>query len=237
MCSWEHTPQWQYTSKLQISKHQQVELLEAASVLISMNQCGTGSDGSGLPSPTASRLSDVRDEDLSDDDSSSVETAPTSQSKHAYSDPNIKRYRNASRAYSPSIQSAISEAASSASGFSSRCRRQSSSSIRPAITNTSNAEAYSEEDATDLAAAVALLSCSYGTPKSGPPAMSADFPFVQPLPAMYQGDSAPSPAFRVPHCGQQDDVDMERLSDEDAHAWRHDDHEEEDEGMFGKMDT
>ena len=31
--SWEHTPEWQYTSKLLISKHQQVQLLEAASVL------------------------------------------------------------------------------------------------------------------------------------------------------------------------------------------------------------
>ncbi|BFZ63723.1 hypothetical protein YB2330_004855 [Saitoella coloradoensis] len=33
---WEHTPQWQTTSKLLISKHQQVQLLEAASVLVSM---------------------------------------------------------------------------------------------------------------------------------------------------------------------------------------------------------
>lgn len=233
MCSWEHTPQWQYTSKLQISKHQQVELLEAASVLISMNQCGTGSDGSDLPSPATSRLFDVRDEDLSDHGLSSVETAPTSQSKHAYSDPNINRYRNSSRAYSPSFQSTFSEPSSCASGFSSRYRRQSSSSIRPA----NAAEAYSEEDATDLAAAVALLSYSYGTPKSGPTAMPADIPFVQPLPAIYQGCSAPSPASREPYRGQQDDVDIERLSDEDAHALRHHDHEDEDEGMFGKMDT
>ncbi|KAL1581838.1 hypothetical protein WHR41_09429 [Cladosporium halotolerans] len=230
---WEHTPQWQYTSKLQISKHQQVELLEAASVLISMNQCGTGSDGSDLPSPAASRLSDVRGEDLSDYGFSSVETAPTSQSKHAYSDPNVKRYRNSSRAYSPSFQSSFSEPSSCTSGFSSRYRRQSSSSIRPA----NAAEAYSEEDATDSAAAVALLSCSYGTPKSGPAAMPADIPFVQPLPAIYQGCSAPSPASREPYRGQQDDVDIERLSDEDAHVLRHHHHEEEDECMFGKMDT
>lgn len=202
-----------------------------------MNQCGTGSDSSDLPSPAASRLSDVRDEDLSDYGLSSVDTAPTSQSKHAYSDPNIKRYRNSSSAYSPSFQSSFSEPSSCASGFSSRYRRQSSSSILPAIANTSNAEAYSEEDATDLAAAVALLSCSYGTPKSGPTAMPADIPFVQPLPAIYQGCSAPSPASREPYRGQQDDVDIERLSDEDAHALRHHDHEEEDEGMFGKMDT
>jgi len=35
---WEHTPEWNVTSKYQISKHQQVQLLEAASVLIGMNE-------------------------------------------------------------------------------------------------------------------------------------------------------------------------------------------------------
>ncbi|CAK7235482.1 hypothetical protein SEUCBS140593_009297 [Sporothrix eucalyptigena] len=34
---WEHTPEWALTSKLLISKHQQVQLLEAASVLVTMN--------------------------------------------------------------------------------------------------------------------------------------------------------------------------------------------------------
>lgn len=34
---WEHTPEWNVTSKLLISKHQQVQLLEAASILVSMN--------------------------------------------------------------------------------------------------------------------------------------------------------------------------------------------------------
>lgn len=35
---WEHTPEWSVTSKLLISKHQQVQLLEAASILVSMNE-------------------------------------------------------------------------------------------------------------------------------------------------------------------------------------------------------
>lgn len=35
---WEHTPEWSMTSKLLISKHQQVQLLEAASILVSMNE-------------------------------------------------------------------------------------------------------------------------------------------------------------------------------------------------------
>ncbi|ODV98538.1 hypothetical protein PACTADRAFT_48279 [Pachysolen tannophilus NRRL Y-2460] len=35
---WEHTPEWNVTKKLLISKHQQVQLLEAASILCSMNE-------------------------------------------------------------------------------------------------------------------------------------------------------------------------------------------------------
>jgi hypothetical protein len=35
---WEHTPEWNVTKKLLISKHQQVQLLEAASILVSMNE-------------------------------------------------------------------------------------------------------------------------------------------------------------------------------------------------------
>lgn len=35
---WEHTPEWNTTSKLLISKHQQVQLLEAASILVSINE-------------------------------------------------------------------------------------------------------------------------------------------------------------------------------------------------------
>lgn len=35
---WEHTPEWTMTKKLLISKHQQVQLLEAASILVGMNE-------------------------------------------------------------------------------------------------------------------------------------------------------------------------------------------------------
>lgn len=44
---WEHTPEWSYTSKLLISKHQQVQLLEAASILVSMNPTPPDSASSG----------------------------------------------------------------------------------------------------------------------------------------------------------------------------------------------
>lgn len=38
---WEHTPEWRMTKKLLISKHQQVQLLEAASILVAMNEPGS----------------------------------------------------------------------------------------------------------------------------------------------------------------------------------------------------
>lgn len=40
---WEHTPEWNVTKKLLISKHQQVQLLEAASILVGMNENQTPS--------------------------------------------------------------------------------------------------------------------------------------------------------------------------------------------------
>ncbi|KAM0720507.1 hypothetical protein Q7P37_004643 [Cladosporium fusiforme] len=226
---WEHTPQWQYTSKLLISKHQQVQLLEAASVLVAMNGDGTPAIDSDSSSPAASGSSDLRD-----DDPSSAETSPPPQSEHAYRDPNTKRYSNSSSAYSRSYQSAFSESAPSASGFGSHYRQWSSSSNRPGTANTSIAESYPEEDPADLAAAVGLLSCSYGTPKSVPTALATDIPPVPPLPAKYQDASAPGPSSRMPY---PDDVDMdEDMSDEDAHAAsRHHQHDD-DEGIFGKMD-
>ncbi|KAF2860802.1 hypothetical protein K470DRAFT_264196 [Piedraia hortae CBS 480.64] len=65
---WEHTPQWQLTSKLLISKHQQVQLLEAASVLVAMNQ--DGSHDSDRSSISGISVSTGRDEP------SSAETTP-----------------------------------------------------------------------------------------------------------------------------------------------------------------
>lgn len=45
---WEHTPEWNVTSKLLISKHQQVQLLEAASILVSMNEQNDSEDDDEL---------------------------------------------------------------------------------------------------------------------------------------------------------------------------------------------
>ncbi|KAK2005323.1 hypothetical protein LZ32DRAFT_623807 [Colletotrichum eremochloae] len=90
---WEHTPEWSLTSKLLISKHQQVQLLEAASVLLTMNHGKEDGDAATPPdsakdfpsdqesaSPAASGYSDERH--------SSADTTPPPQLEgFASSDP------------------------------------------------------------------------------------------------------------------------------------------------------
>ena len=219
--SWEHTPQWQYTSKLLISKHQQVQLLEAASVLVAMNTDGNPTNDSDNSSSPAASGSSERDDDLS-----SAETTPPPQADG--SSRNSKRYSNPSSAYSRSYQSVFSESAPSGDhGFSHHRQWSSSSNTRPMTANASIVESYRDEDPQDLAAAVGLLSCSYGTPKSGPTALANDIPPVPPLPEKYANAF---PTYRV-----QRDVVMDDESSDDEPQTRtlHDD----DEGMFGKMDA
>ncbi|KXL50092.1 hypothetical protein M433DRAFT_73110 [Acidomyces richmondensis BFW] len=218
---WEHTPQWQYTSKLLISKHQQVQLLEAASVLVAMNQDGTGTnDSDNSSSPAASGSSDPHDEELS-----SAETTPPPHADYRDS----KRFSNNSSAYSRSYQSVFSE---NDLGHHHHQRHWSiSSSHRPNTANTSIAEIYLGEDPQDLAAAVGLLSCSHGTPKSVPTGIPPDVPPVPPLPAKY--------ANTFTNYRQSADVDMDDDDDDDSLP---DDqlvhrHDEAEEGIFGKMDA
>ncbi|KAI7155620.1 hypothetical protein KC349_g6855 [Hortaea werneckii] len=212
---WEHTPQWQYTSKLLISKHQQVQLLEAASVLVQMNQDGPN-ESDDNSSPAASGSSDMHEEP------SSAETTPPPHAEGSYND--RKRLSNTSSAYSRSYQSVFSESAPGNEHGFGHSRGWSQSSNRPPTADTSIADSYRDEDPADLAAAVGLLSCSYGTPKSGPSKMPSDVPPVPPLPAKY------APSYR-----HHEDVNMDQYDsdDEPAHPERID---EVDEGMFGQMD-
>ncbi|KAH7382352.1 hypothetical protein BKA66DRAFT_118431 [Pyrenochaeta sp. MPI-SDFR-AT-0127] len=182
---WEHTPEWQYTSKLLISKHQQVQLLEAASVLVAMNKESDG-EASDRSSPPASASSDLREE------LSSTETTPPPQiddhavgsfPHSAFASRSIKRYSTNSSAYSQSYQSTVF----SDNGNGGHFRQWSNVSDRPTTSGTSVAGSYHDDgnDHADLAAAVGLLSCSYGTPKSGPVALPPDVPPVPPLPAKF----------------------------------------------------
>lgn len=71
---WEHTPEWNVTNKLLISKHQQVQLLEAASILVSMNEEDSEegedddlSDKTSSSETPSTNESSVEPKDLSDD--------------------------------------------------------------------------------------------------------------------------------------------------------------------------
>lgn len=172
----------------------------------------------------------MRDEDLS-----SAETTPPPQSEHAYRDP--KRFSNSSSTYSRSFQSVFSSESVPREGAFSHYRQWSTSSNRPPTANTSIAESYPEEDPADLAAAVGLLSCSYGTPKSGPTAMPSDVPPVPPLPAKYQSSSRSGPFKPFPGYREQSDVEMDDQDDSSDDEHHHGRHDDVDDGMFGKMDA
>ncbi|TKX27603.1 hypothetical protein C1H76_0027 [Elsinoe australis] len=221
---WEHTPEWAITSKLLISKHQQVQLLEAASVLVAMNQDGpegTKSSDSeqSYTSPAASGSSDR------EDSVSSIETSPPPQGGD-YPYGHHKRVSNASSAYSRSYQSVFS----STDAVHQHRRQWSTASGRPGTAQTNLAESYPGEEQADLAAAVGLLSCSYGTPQTGPTAMPADIPPVPPLPQKYQSFSNNT---------YQREVEMGDASsseDESTTSKRGNSRQEDDEGIFGNMD-
>lgn len=196
-------------------------MLEAASVLLAMNTEGTSAvpnDSDNSSSPAASGSSE-REDDLS-----SAETTPPPQADNAYRD-SSKRYSNTSDGYSRSYQSVFSSSAPNDHGFSHH-RHWSSSSNRPHTAHTPIADEYRDEDPADLAAAVGLLSCSYGTPTSRPLRMPSDIPPVPPLPEKYASYQ------------RTDDVimDDDESSDGDDNHRRASRHEDE-VGMFGAMDA
>jgi hypothetical protein len=252
--SWEHTPEWQYTSKLLISKHQQVQLLEAASVLVAMNKESDG-ENSDRSSPPASGSSDLREE------LSSTETTPPPQlDDHAvgsfphshFGNRSIKRYSANSSAYSQSYQSTIFSDHGNG-----HLRQWSNVSDRPTTSGTSVAGSYHDDgnDHADLAAAVGLLSCSYGTPKTGPVALPPDVPPVPPLPAKYfdlnartlsgsttvtAQQSSMRNSYR--HHSESKDVDMDddHFADEEDYRYSNSRSrgriDEDDDEIFGRME-
>ena len=189
--SWEHTPEWQVTSKLLISKHQQVQLLEAASVLMGMNNkddtviSGMAieeSDNSSA-SPAASGSSDAIDYE-SDDDRSSRTSTPE-QIEHAKPDHLGRRVRsdNYNSAYVGSYPStlATSVAASSMPSYGGYAMaRQWSSGSRP-----STSQGLSDDESADLTAAARGLQL-IGTPQTMPMVPEMEIPPVPALPAQYR---------------------------------------------------
>ncbi|KAL4881144.1 hypothetical protein BJY04DRAFT_190066 [Aspergillus karnatakaensis] len=189
---WEHDPAWAITSKLLISKHQQVQLLEAASVLVTMNVDDPTAESPENGSETSSASPDASefrnglssaettpppmDEDNSDDDMS-VEPEKPYGAHHA------------GPQYSQSFQSVPSSSYTGSAPWASPAFshfRHSSIDTRP---STAEAKLH-EDDEADLAAAIGL--CNFGTPRMGPTSMSPGVPPVPPLPSRFLDQAASS---------------------------------------------
>ncbi|KKK18843.1 hypothetical protein ARAM_007627 [Aspergillus rambellii] len=183
---WEHNPAWAITSKLLISKHQQVQLLEAASVLVNMNLDDLPSDSPEAESETSSASPDASSE-LRDGLSSAETTPPPMDDDDDDDDMLIegeKRFgsHNASAHFSHSFQSIPSSSFTGSAPWASPAFshfRHSSIDTRP---STAEAKLHDDDEA-DLAAAIGL--CNFGTPRTGPVPMSPSIPPVPPLPSRY----------------------------------------------------
>jgi len=252
---WEHTPEWSLTSKLLISKHQQVQLLEAASVLVTMNQDGTThtppdsakdfqSDDQDSASPTSG--SDERD------GFSSADTTPPPDMFNTYGSSysgRTKRY-SSGHGFSRSYQSGPSNplyAGSMPSNFGHY--RQASQESRPL---SSGMNRNQEDDG--LAAALDILSCSFGS-NTGKfrqqPANNAfngsepdDVPPVPSIPAEYlssyshprQTESYTRHQIRVDEDVKMEESEDSVVDDEDYDQRSRGRSDEDDEGVFGRME-
>ncbi|KAJ5773486.1 hypothetical protein N7457_008382 [Penicillium paradoxum] len=191
---WEHDPAWAVTSKLLISKHQQVQLLEAASVLVTMNHDDPPDESAELESELSSgspdALSEMRDGissaettpppmDSEEDDDFEMSGVPAQWTKR----PSVSNASGFSRSYQSIPSSSYNDSASLHSPTFSHFRH-SSIDTRPSTADTR----LHEDDEADLAAAIGL--CNFGTPRTGPVSMTPDVPPVPPLPARYLDSSS-----------------------------------------------
>ncbi|KAJ5094563.1 hypothetical protein N7456_010424 [Penicillium angulare] len=200
---WEHDPAWAVTSKLLISKHQQVQLLEAATVLVTMNQDDPENPeaDSEVSSASPDASSDVRDGlssaettpppmDEEEDDDFEMSGMPTNWTKR----PSVSNASAFSRSYQSIPSSSYNDSAPLHSPAFSHFR-QSSIDTRPSTADTR----LHEDDEADLAAAIGL--CNFGTPRTGPVSLTPDVPPVPPLPARYL-DSSSQPSHQGSALGQ-----------------------------------
>lgn len=243
---WEHTPEWSFTSKLLISKHQQVQLLEAASVLVAMNSKANNTNATTVSTPPDS----ARDFQSDRDSASPLASGYSEQQDRGSADTTPPPHLDASaanahyRTYGHPYMAAASMP--SVSGFGHF--RQLSQDQRP----TSSGRNATGQDDRELAAAVELLSCSFGSNGGSRTAhLPADAPPVPPLPPQYLDqlsgtsfiNSYPSRAPESFTRGELRRVDakMEESSesvmdddDEDMRSRARSD--EDDDGVFGRME-
>ena len=219
---WEHDPAWAITSKFLISKHQQVQLLEAASVLYNMTDVLSDQDAMIDPSESSSASPIYSGSDHLDG-VSSVETTPPPMPE-GYPMPESKRYSASSNSLSRSYRShpSSSYADSMVSpGFPPQ-RFSGVSEFRPSTSGT--------DDGALAAAAVTGLNFS-NTPRTRPALLASDVPPVPPLPQQYQSAEKTQPFNNIMHA----QAFPQTLSDERN---RREDSQEhlisryDDEGMF-----
>ncbi|KAL2022336.1 hypothetical protein VTK56DRAFT_5734 [Thermocarpiscus australiensis] len=262
---WEHTPEWSLTSKLLISKHQQVQLLQAASVLVSMNNSANKNANSTATPPDSARDFNSDRDSASpsasgyseQQDRSSADTTPPprldaiSAANASYR--SFGKSHNSGHGFSRSYQTAPFAASGadsmpSVSGFGHF--RQLSQDQRP----TSSGRNATGQDDRELAAAVELLSCSFGSNAGSRTAhIPTDAPPVPPLPAQYldQGilsgtsfiNSYPSRAPESYTRGElrRPDTKMEEsgesvMGDDDEDMRSRARSDEDDDGVFGRME-
>lgn len=257
---WEHDPAWAVTSKLLISKHQQVQLLEAATVLVAMNHDGPENE-SDNSSASPDALSELHD------GISSTETTPPPVDDYEDVTDLEKHHSSAfSRSYHSVASSSYADSGPLSPAFSSHFRH-SSIDTRPSTAETMAGHDDDDSDAADLAAAIRL--CNFGTPRSGAQTMANDVPPVPPLPARYlsqqgAGSSSksvngsslglagsnpavfgslnlnPSQSYKV---SDERDVKMGDADRESRHRRNNDvdfgsrqTHDDDDDGVFGRME-
>ena len=247
-----------------------MQLLEAASVLVAMNggasqsieQAVGGLSDHSSASPGASASSEIHD----DYPSSAGTTPPPSAADSAF---NANRYGTGinlpmSFQSTPAASMGFSESMPNGHGWAGH-QRQYSDDIRSTFNASTsiNGSQYGDEEHADLAAAVGLLSCSYGTPKSGPTLLSPDVPPVPPLPAKFVAQSLnqqnsslaaedgtcaenePVSSYRYHQYGAKDEttkaqMEIDNESDHDNRKAEISEGsgtvDDEEEGVFGKME-
>ena len=258
VCRWEHTPEWTYTSKLLISKHQQVQLLQAAKVLVGMNQDATATEDTikssesdqSSASPAASGSFDVREDN---DYISSAETTPPPMNEHyvMVEDTDYGRshgHSGNSSSLSRSYQSAPSSSLPIGNNINHYPQQQS-----PSLSGVISAD---DEDEASLVAAVESL-CSFSNPRGSVVQLPYDAPPVPPVPAKYRDHNTgrlPENLKQIPEMDMPDPSHQPLSRERDMKMGNghvvsaHEDHEyddrifshgrsdDEEDGIFGAME-
>lgn len=201
-------------------------MLEAAAALLEMTKEPDNSDTSSQ-SPAASGSSNVIDED----DNSSRTSTPSQDDEYSaeYTASNPTAFRHTRRQDSGSSvfsRSYGSTAASSLPAQNAFHQRWNSGSSRP---TTATSQTYAEEQADITAAAEGLVGVSIGT-QFRTSQLPTDVPPVPPLPAKFASQAAYSPYLRAQYTPDAE------MSDDDRRYRTHAIVEDDDEGMFGRME-